>query len=147
VNVLGGDPDPRSELLKYDMQSFHRLPTMESDSISYKLKNLFDNTISSEIEPEDFEYYTKIKDNKALILVKIPKLKKVEKKSRPQIIEMIEMITNSQHDLEGKEKYIGVHGNYNFMLLKTPTEEKNGNFIIDTPLYEFYGPKPITKKE
>lgn len=49
---------------------------MESDSISFKIKQLFDSIVADEINPDDFEYLTKIQGSKALILVKMPKLKR-----------------------------------------------------------------------
>jgi len=139
------EEDPRNKFLLSDVKAMTKNPTMESDSISYKIKRVFDSFSTEEIDPSEFQYLTKIKGDKALILVKIPNLKQVEKGARTEAIEMIEMITNNQEDLKGKEKYIGVHGKFNMMLLKTPTKVVNKRMALDEPLFEFYGPKPISE--
>lgn len=136
------EEDPRSNLLDAALASMVSNPTMESDSISYKIKQVFDNFTSEEIEPSEFKYFTKVEDDKALVLVQIPKLRKVEKEGRAQAMEMIEMITDNQQILEGKDLYIGVKGVISMMLIKTPTYEKNSKLALTSELYEFYGPNP-----
>lgn len=148
ITIIGltAEKDPRSELLDIDLKSMTTAPTMETDSISFKIKQLFDQVVTEDINPEDFEYLTKVQGNKALILIKMPKLKKVEKSGRSEALEIIEMITNSQQDLKDKEKYIGVQGAISMMLIKTPTYEKNSKLALTSELYEFYGKKEDFKK-
>ncbi|MEZ4911193.1 MAG: hypothetical protein R2774_10070 [Saprospiraceae bacterium] len=148
ITIIGitAEEDPRSKMLNSDLSMMSSSPTMESDSISFKIKQLFDQVVTEEINPSNFEYLTKIQGNKALILVKMPKLKKVEKSGRSEALEMIEMITNNQQDLEDKEKYIGVQGAISMMLIKTPKYEKNSKLALTSELYEFYGTKDQFKK-
>lgn len=133
--------DPRHELLKADIEQLSVNPTMETDSISYKLKAFFNDFANEAINPSEFEFLTKTKENMALILVKIPNLKKVEKEGRKDVIEMIELIAESQESIKDMDKYIGVHGKYNMMMVKTPDEFANGSIVSEQGLYEFYGPK------
>ncbi len=144
--ISTADVDPRNELLQSDIRSMISNPTMEKDSISFKIKQIFDNFAVDDINSSQFEYLTKIVDNKALILVKIPKLRHVEKDARNQALEMIELITDNQLDLMDKEKYIGVHGMISMMIIKTPNYEENSKLAYTHELYEFYGPKPETDK-
>ena len=148
IVIIGitAEEDPRRHLLNNDLNMMSSSPSMETDSISYKIKQLFDQVVNEEINPTDFEYLTKIQGNKALILVKMPKLKKVEKSGRSEALEIIEMITNNQKDLQDKEKYIGVQGAISMMLIKTPTYEKNSKLALTSELYEFYGTKEEFKK-
>jgi len=141
------EPDPRSDLLVSDIAKMTQNPSFESDSLSYKLKGIFNEIIVPELKPEKFKYYSAINGNKLLVLVTIQSLKKVDKKVRKEIIEYIETIINSQEGLKDMEKYIGIHGKYNMMMLKTPTIEKSGNFIFEFPLFDFYGPKPEPKEK
>ena len=67
--------DARSELLENDLKAMTSASTMETDSISYKLKEVFDQVVTEDINPQDFKYLTKIQGNKALILIKCPNLK------------------------------------------------------------------------
>lgn len=144
ISIIGitAEEDPRSSLLNADEALMVSNPTMESDSISFKVKQVFDNFATEEIDPSEFKYLTKIEDDKALVLVQIPKLRKVEKEGRAQSMEMVEMITDSQPVFEGKDLYIGIKGVISMMLIKTPTYEKNSKLALTSELYEFYGPKP-----
>jgi len=139
--------DPRDDLLKADMEQMNSNPTMETDSISYKMKLLFDNFATEEMNPGEFEYFTKIEDDKALILVQIPELRKVEKEARGEALEMVQMVTDSQTDLEGLDKYIGIQGLATMLIIKTPTYEKNSKLALTSELYDFYGPKPIVEEQ
>ena len=143
LSVAISTPDPREKDFDADIAMMTTAPTMESDSISTKLQFMFNTFISEEMEPETFEYFTKVAGNKALILVKIPLIKHLEKSERPKAIEWIEEFAASQPDLNGKELYIGIHGEYSMMVLKTPTEEDNSRLALDSPLYDFYGPAPV----
>ena len=148
ITIIGitAEVDPRSELLNADEALMVSNPTMESDSISYKIKQIFDNFATEEIDPDEFKYLTKIIDNKALVLVQIPKLRKVEKEGREQAMEMVRMITDNQQVLKEKELYIGIKGVISMLLIKTPTYEKNSKLALSSKLYEFYGPKPKIEK-
>ena len=143
----GVEPDPRMELLLQDERQMTSSPTMQSDSLSFKLKQMFDAFINEELHPEDFEYFTRVDGNKALILVRVPKLKKVEKEPRGQLLEMIETVVNSQKDYKNKEHYIGVKGVVTMMLIKTPGFEDNSRVAEESKLYDFYGEKPKEKEK
>lgn len=148
ISIIGitAEKDPRSDLLNADQNLMITNPTMESDSISYKIKQVFDSFATEEIDPSEFKYLTKISGEKALVLVQIPKLRKVEKEGRNQALEMVEMITANQKALEGKELYIGIKGLLTMILIKTPTYDENSRLAQTSELYEFYGPKPVVEK-
>ena len=143
--IATSESDPRSSLLSADESSMEYNPTMESDSISYKIKQVFDTFAADEIDPSQFKYLTKITGDKALVLVQIPKLRKVEKEGREQAMEMVEMITSNEPSLQGKDVYIGIKGVVTMMLIKTPAYEKNSKIALTSELYEFYGPKAISE--
>ncbi|MDF1698089.1 MAG: hypothetical protein P1U56_19735 [Saprospiraceae bacterium] len=148
LGIIGAsaEPDPRSDMLNADVNLMVKNPTMESDSISYKIKSIFDDFANEDIDPEKFKYLTKISGEKALVLVQIPKLRKVKKEGRMQALEMIELITDSQQAFEGKEMYIGVKGLITMMVIKTPTYEKNSRLALTSKLYDFYGPEPVSSE-
>lgn len=66
-------------------------------------------------------------------------MKQVQKEGRKQVIEMIELIANSEESIKEMDKYIGVHGKYNMMMVKTPNDFENRNIVSENSLYEFYG--------
>ncbi len=110
---------------------------MHTDSLSYKLKLSFDNINNSDLEPTKF--LTKIKGDSVLILVKIPDLKKVKRKDRNQVMERIVLFADSETVLKEKEKYIGVYGEYFFMMIRTPAGSENESIASKDLLAEFYG--------
>ncbi len=144
------ETDPRAQLLTADMNKLATHPTLQSDSISYAIKQMIDNKIVSEMKPEEFKYFSHIQDNKLILLIKIRKLKKVDKEYRPEFIEMIEEYFDSKPSLDTIETYIGLHGKYNMMVIKNPTALYNSRFVSDRHLYDFYGDKSLygtTEKE
>lgn len=140
------EDDPREKLLDADIERISTDPTMASDSAAFKLKALFNEFATEEVNPAEFGFLTKTKNDKALILAKIPSLKQVQKEGREQVIEMIELLVNSDESLKGKKIYIGVHGKYNMMMVKTPKVYENSNLVLDEALFDFYGPKSSAKK-
>jgi len=149
ATIIGitGETDPRSELLSADEELMVNNPTMESDSISYKIKQIFDNFATDEIKPSEFTYRTKITEDKALVLVQIPKLRKIKKEGRVQAMEMVQLITDSQSAFENKDLYIGIKGLISMILIKTPNYEENSRIAATSELLEFYGPKPEVEKK
>lgn len=134
--------DQRKALLEADLRLMTNNPTNESDSFSLQLKKLNDVLISKDLTTSEFTYRTIEKEDKVLFLLKIPELKSVKKESRSSIIHLIDSYAKSKDSLKDKKIYIGVHGKYNFMLVKTPEAEFNDNLVFDSHLYEFYGVSP-----
>lgn len=138
--------DPRSKLFDADRERITTSPTMESDSLAYKLKSFFKDFTNEQINPDEFGFFTKVSVDKVLILAKIPELKHVQKEGREQVIDMIELITNATASTKDKKKYIGVEGKITMMMVKTPTTFENELVASQDPLYDFYGSKPAKKK-
>lgn len=146
ITIIGltAEKDPRRELLTADQQLMIATPTMDNDSVSYKIKQLFDLSFPEEFNPSEFKYLTKTTTDKVLILVEIPKLRKFPKEDREVVIDAIERIAEEQQALSGKAQYIGVKGLLNMMLIKTPDYEDNSRVALLNKLLDFYGPKPTT---
>ena len=135
--------DPRKVNLDADEANMTINPTMESDSISYQLKSMFDVFVTEELRPQSFSYFSKVEDDKVLVLIEIPDFKHLEKSVRPELVEIVTQVLDGFEGLEGKDQYIGVKGKYNMMLVKTPTEFENGNLVSLDGIYDFYGPAQI----
>ena len=135
--------DFRRNLLKADERLMTKSPSIKEDPISYEIKQLFDLQTNKNINASNFKYFTKIKEGKALILVQIPKLRKVEKKDRTETLSIIQSITKNHKNLIGKEVYIGIEGLVSMIIVKTPTYEINSRIASSSNLYPFYGAEPI----
>lgn len=133
------EPDAREEKLIGATNDFTASPTFEADSFSFKLKQKFDKMEANVLDPSTFEYYSTANDQKVLVLVKVPDLKEVKKENRVAISNIINKFLDTQAGLADKERYIGVHGRLNMMIVKTPTTEENGNIVASAPLKDFFG--------
>ncbi len=142
---LFAQKDLRTDMLQADVNNMSNNPGMKDDSISFKLKKVLDEFINENIDPGSFKYLTKINGDKVLFLVQIPKLSKVDKSAREDLIDVIDAVADEQKILSGKKRYIGVRGKITTMLLKTPNVKKNNKIVADDPLLEFYGDKVIAK--
>jgi len=130
--------DGRYQLLQRDVSLMVKNPSLENDSIAFKLKNLYESYNFSGVNINKFEYRTQSHDNKVLVLVKIPDIKYIKKSDRYTFIEIIESLIESDSYFENKEVYIGIHGWFSMMLIQTPNVYKNGRLISEEPLYEYY---------
>lgn len=125
------------------MDKLDGLAFQENDSIAQELKLFFDSRVNKKLDPEDFSYFTRISDDnkRILVLIKMPKMKKVEKGARMEAVDLVEEFLEGRDDLRDKELYMGVKGRYTLMVIKTPTYEYSGKLGISTHLYDFYGPR------
>lgn len=136
--------DPRKELLKQDLEKLDQhlekvsADSAGSDSIADFLKPCVDVSIEG-IKTEEIKYYTKINGNKLLVLLKVGDMKEVEKSSRKLLVEAVEDCL-SVYDLPGvDEHYIGVDGNWNMLMVKTPHgSDLAGKFADSDLLLPFY---------
>ncbi|HMQ62872.1 MAG TPA: hypothetical protein PKE06_19480 [Flavilitoribacter sp.] len=139
-----GTPDPRETLLHADIAAMTSSPSALADSNAFLIKALFDDFISDEMDKEHFEYRSNVQDGKILVLVKIPDLKRVKKEERGDLMDVIDTLLDLQEGVKDHERYIGIHGKYNMMLVRTPSFEDEGTIVSEEPLYGFYGEKAQT---
>ena len=133
--------DPREALLNADIDMMTVSPSETSDSVSFKMKMFMDFVLHEDMTPEDIQYYTKVEDNKALVLIKVPDFDDVELSERPEMINLMQSIVEGQEDLEGMDKYYCVlSGSNRIMLARSPQDSSYGAFASGDILYDFYGP-------
>lgn len=135
-------PDPRSENFKAELKYLMAEPSATEDSISFKMKSIFDVLATEDLKPETFTYHTRVKEDKVLFLMKVPGLHNVEKEERLSVLELIESILAEEPALQGKERYLGIKGSTSWILIKTPTKQQNSSVASSSYLYDFFGPKP-----
>lgn len=134
------EKDPRKILLDTDIDKLSSLLQRNKDSISIALKKCVDYDIESGINTDKIEYYSSLKENKILILLRIKDLKEIDPKERKVLIDIVEDCLATMTYLNGiDEYYIGVEGKWNTVLVKTPTDEDlGGRFADKYKLLPFY---------
>lgn len=140
-------PDPRADQFKVMKEQMVLNPSKDIDSTAHTIKAFFEDFVSEDLNISKNKYFTKVQDDNLMVLIKVPELKRLEKSARPQVIEAIDLLIDADDGLKDKNRYIGVYGKSNLMMLKTPTEEKNSRLTIDIPLLEYFGSKPVAPIE
>ncbi|MGS2738198.1 zinc-ribbon domain-containing protein [Sinomicrobium sp. M5D2P17] len=134
--------DARSISLHNDIEKTTSHPDSKTDSISYRLKNCMDQSIYG-IDTEKIKYFSKVKEDKLLVLLKATHLKKVEASSRKELVSAVEDCLANFINSGNYQVYIGVNGRWNMVLVKTPHgDDLSGRFAKSNLLLPFYGPEP-----
>jgi len=133
--------DARTELLTADMAKMTSLLHREKDSVSYQLKECVDYDIVGGLDTKDIGYFTKLKDDKLLVLLQIENIKKIKPEFRKDILRVVEDCLYQQELLQNiNGLYIGIEGRWNTVLVKTPTDaDLGGRFADRNKLLPFYG--------
>ena len=130
--------DFRKELLKADKEKVTSITKLEEDSISDYLKDCIFESIKG-IDTREIGYYTKIKHNSVLILLKVRDMKKIETSSRKELVYAVEDCFYALGYQSIKNVYIAVDGKWNMLMIKTPKEEDlSGEFADEDLLLPFY---------
>ncbi len=125
--------------LQKDINSATNTLNKEKDTIAYALQQCIIYDIVKGINTQNIKYKVKVNGNKLLVIAKISDIKKVEKSSRKELVFAIEDCLNDQNLKSITEYYIGVDGNWNMLMVKTPTYENlKGKFADKEKLTPFY---------
>lgn len=140
------DLDQRAVFLQEDLTKTVVQPDSITDAISYQLKACMDPSIEG-IDTDKIGYYTKTDGNKILVLLQVNDLKNTYTATRKEILYSVEDCLSYFLNLEDFQLYIGVNGNWNMVLVKTPeAEDLGGRFAKSSLLFPFYG-EPKIKSE
>lgn len=141
--------DPRMELLRTDMNKISSLLQRNKDSVSFLLKDCVDYDIVGGLDTKDIGYFTKQKENKLLVLLKIENIKKIKPEFRKDILTVVEDCLAQQDIMSNiNALYIGIEGRWNTVLVKNPTEaDLGGRFADKKKLLSFYGAATLDLKD
>ncbi|MFK8054786.1 MAG: hypothetical protein AB8F78_01595 [Saprospiraceae bacterium] len=139
LNVSKEEVDYRKNNLALDISLMSTFPATHNDTISDKIQSAFAKTVTMDVDPSYFKYISDIRGDRALVLVTIPELGSIKESSLSDAIVIIESVTSTQGDLQGKKMYIGVRDNRRLRVLKTPTYYQVGDEVNQTAIYGFYG--------
>ncbi len=137
--------DNRRTLLDKDIDKLSENKVFESDSITLLLRNCITGYLNPEIDRNTIKYLTKRNKNKLLILLEIRDIKKIEAKSRKQLINLIETCVEGMNLENTDQFFIGIEGKYNTVLVKTPVDQDlGGRFADKYKLLDFYDTRKVS---
>lgn len=141
IMILTSTTDPRQAMLDQDEDRMVLQPTLEKDSISYKMKKSFEGSSYWAEQANEFAYFSSSKENRMLMLMKVPKIKKMDKEDRPFVLETVHAVLDLQEGVKDKDRYIGIKGKYTFMVIQSPGNLENSRLASTRYLLDFYGKK------
>lgn len=139
--------DVRSEYLQDDIAKTRNNPDKKTDSLSFYIKTCVDISIEG-IDMDQIRYYSKINEDKLLILLKVGDMKKIEPSSRKELVYAVQNCLDFITKDKKYQTYIGVDGKWNMLLVKTPQgSDLGGKFADSKLLLPFYDTKLKIKEK
>ncbi len=143
VRVGRRPPDPREARFKADRRMLESAALSGDVSLSKSLLDALGKINGEEARTDDYHVFTKLGDDTVLVLIKSPTVKNLEMPARVKLLHTIESILASQPQTKGKQPFIGVKGQITFGAIRVPPDQiKTGSVVVESPLYDFYGPAP-----
>jgi zinc-ribbon family len=140
--AIKAENKPYEEMYQHDLELLTTSPDPEKDSVAYAVKDYIDYAVTDEMNKGEFKYLSKINGKKLLILMEVPDMKKVAAGERSQLITLIREALNGEPGAIGKQLYISIEGQWNTLLVYTPTHsDLNGRFASAEYVYDFYKPE------
>ncbi|AWH85247.1 hypothetical protein HYN59_09005 [Flavobacterium album] len=122
-----------------DVKQLTNRPDKEADSIACRIKQYVDANVTDELDRFNFKYFTRVKDGRILVLMKVDDLDKVSDEGRKEFISLIEDALYESDYTADKGAYIGILDDFDTELVSTPTYEfTRAKPDPETELYEFY---------
>jgi|GEM_PF-1701192 len=139
INNAAPDPALASTQYNKDVSMLIVNPSMETDSVSFRIKTYLDRNVTDKLEKSNFRYFSRFREGKLLVLLQVDDLYKVGENARGEFIEMIEEILFTYTYSFDRDIYIGVLNQSGPELVSTPSyQDLNGNYANDAYLQEFY---------
>ncbi len=131
--------DKREAFLKDDINKVTAVPTMETDSTSFYIKQCLDEIIDQELNKKNIKYYSKANGDKLLIILDIDDMKRIKSSERHYLLNFVRDCLRLHDGYEDKQLYIGIDGMWNMVLVSTPHgSDTDGKFADEKLLYPFY---------
>lgn len=139
--------DVRKEYLEEAIRKATSKPTIETDSISFYLKTCVSLSLEG-IDMDEIEYYSKVNSDKLLVILKVSDIKKIQASSRKELVYAVDSCIDDFLDMSEYSKYIGVDGNWNMLMVKTPNgSDLGGKFADKKLLLPFYNEEVLEKTD
>jgi len=130
--------DERRDYLTEDKLLMTSNLTHEKDSISYLVQQCVIFSIEG-VDTDAIKYRSRIIDDKLLLLLGVNDMKNIKKSSRYLLIEAVEECLDALDYDAINDRYIGVDGRWNMLLVSTPNKNDwDGSFADEELLFSFY---------
>lgn len=127
------------DIYLHDLDSLTVNPKLKNDTISLIAKDCLDSSLDGIVNTDNIEYYSKSKEDKILIILKISDIKKIQSSTRKEILNYIKDCLSEHEAFDDKKIYIAVEGQWNTVLVSTPKESDDDGKYASTKLLDgFY---------
>ena len=130
--------DPRQARL--DADNTVLLATKAGGSgYSAVLLDVLNQVLDQKTGIKDAHVFSKVEDDRVLVLVQIPELKKFAPAARGQLLGLIKSTTDAS--FPSKKAYIGLRGAFAYGATRAGDKEDIDTVADESLLFDFYGPK------
>lgn len=139
LTIDSSEKDYRKDLLNKDLLLISSSPLANHDTLGNQIKLNVEAFFEQQGKSINASYLTKTKDDRVLVILKVPSIKRIKKENRLKLLNIINTTLDSNEALRNKLHYIGIKGIIFYKVIETPYGIKKGKIVTRDLLYEFYG--------
>jgi len=137
---------PFANMYAKDLAAATSSPDIKKDSISFAIREYANEVLSDELDKVNYKYFTRIKGDRLLVIMKVTDMKNVAASERSRLLSVIEEALIINDIANDKDLYMIIEGKWNPLLVRTPTaSETNGRFADQELIYDFYRDELLKK--
>ena len=141
VQRMGKVADPRYAQFRLDEKALNE-SKVNGDSA---LAGAVYDALVNEAHDNAAHVYASAKDDRVLVLAKVPTLKEISKAGRGGLLKALGLALGQADASKGRQVYLGIKGRVAYGIVQTPTGLTIDSVVSPDPLLNFYGPPPAEK--
>ena len=140
--IMNKPSDPRAAPLEQDLIQLDKSDFGGIESLSKSLQDYLGAGFGREAGGQSYAVFTKVNQDKILVLVKFPHGAEIKQQTLPVMIRAITDYLKNKPEYRNKKYYIRLQNRW-LVEVKTPEPARPDLWIHERELYAFYGSKPV----
>ncbi|SIO38208.1 hypothetical protein SAMN05444166_4250 [Singulisphaera sp. GP187] len=128
--------DPRSALLDQDEKTLNRTKLTGDSDLALAAYD----ALKPVALDDKMHVFAVVKDQRTLVLAKIPSLKEIDKSARASMVKALVTALETQEAVKDLPLYLGIKGRFAYGVVHTPAGTTIDSTVSPDPLLGFYGP-------
>ena len=130
--------DPRKKMFVEDGMMLGIQEFGGNTALSMKISTELKAIMVKEAQPENINIFTKMKEDRVLLLLRMPTLKRLSDPARTDLLDALSKLLETLDETKGKKSFIGIRGQVLFGAVRNPNFTEVGGTVSETHLYGFY---------
>ena len=140
--IMNKPSDPRAAPLEQDLIQLDKSDFGGIESLSKSLQDYLGAGFGREAGGQSYAVFTKVNQDKILVLVKFPHGAEIKQQTLPVMIRAITDYLKNKPEYRNKKYYIRLQNRW-LVEVRTPEPARLDLWIHERELYAFYGSKPV----